>query len=92
MPNAIVTENKKWANVKKNFFNFLMWAIFKVFIEFVTMLLLLLMFWFFGLKACGMLIPWPGIKPTPPGLEGKVLTTGLLVKSTKYLIINISGM
>ena len=34
------------------------------------------MFWFFGHKACGILAPQPGIKPTPPTLEGKVLTTG----------------
>ena len=34
------------------------------------------MFWFFGHKACGILAPWPGIKPTPPALEGEVLTTG----------------
>ena len=34
------------------------------------------MFWFFGHKACGILAPQPGIKPTPPALEGKVLTTG----------------
>ena len=32
------------------------------------------MFWFFGHGACGILGPWPGIKPTPPALEGKVLT------------------
>ena len=24
------------------------------------------MFWFFGHKACGILIVWPGIKPAPP--------------------------
>ena len=34
------------------------------------------MFWFFGPKACGILVPWPGIKPAPPALEGDVLTTG----------------
>ena len=34
------------------------------------------MFWFFGHKACGILALQPGIKPTPPALEGKVLTTG----------------
>ena len=34
-----------------------MWTIFKVFIEFVTILLLSYMFWFFGLKACGILAP-----------------------------------
>ena len=34
------------------------------------------MFWFFGRKACGILAPQPGIEPTPPALEGEVLTTG----------------
>ena len=36
-----------------------MWAIFKVFIEFVTILLLLFMLWFFDLEACGTLPPPP---------------------------------
>ena len=39
------------------------------------------MFWFFGHEACGVLVPQPGIEPTPPALEGKVLTTGLPGKS-----------
>ena len=39
------------------------------------------MFWFFGQEACGILAPWPGFKPAPPALEGKVLTTGLPGKS-----------
>ena len=39
------------------------------------------MFWFFGHEACGILAPWPGIEPTPPALEGEVLTTGLPGKS-----------
>ena len=30
----------------------------------------------FGHKACGILVPQPGIKPATPALEGKVLTTG----------------
>ena len=30
---------------------------------------------FFGHEACGILVPQPGIKPTPLGLESKVLTT-----------------
>ena len=34
------------------------------------------MFWFFGHEACGILTSQPGIEPTPPALEGKVLTTG----------------
>ena len=31
---------------------------------------------FFSRGACGILVPWPGIKPVSPALEGKVLTTG----------------
>ena len=58
------------------FFFFLMWTVFKVFIEFVTILLLFFMFWVFGPEACGILAPRPGVKLTPPALEGKVLTTG----------------
>ena len=41
--------------------------ILKVFIEFVKVLFL-----FFGYEACGILAPTPGIKPTPPALEGEV--------------------
>ena len=52
-----------------------MWTIFKVFIEFITILLLLFMLWFFSQEPCGILAPLPGIKPTPPALEGKALTT-----------------
>ena len=33
------------------------------------------MIWFFILEACGILAPWPGMEPTPPALEGEVLTT-----------------
>ena len=59
-----------------------MWTIFKVFIEFLTILLLcFFMFWFFGREACGILVPRPGIEPTPPALEGEVLTTGKPGKS-----------
>ena len=34
------------------------------------------MFWILGCKACGILVPQPGIRPTSFVLEGKVLTTG----------------
>ena len=34
------------------------------------------MFWCFGHEADGMLAPWPGIEPSPPALEGEVLTIG----------------
>ena len=33
------------------------------------------MFWFFGQEACRILVPQPGLEPTAPALEGKVLTT-----------------
>ena len=35
----------------------------------------------FGHKTYGILVPQPGMEPTPPTLEGKVLTTGLPGKS-----------
>ena len=45
------------------------------------------MFWFFGLEACGILTPRPGIKPTPNPLEAEVLTTGPPGKSL-YIFID----
>ena len=52
-----------------------MWTIFKVFVEFVTILLLFYVL-VFDHEACEILVPPPGIKPTPPTLEGEVLTNG----------------
>ena len=40
-------------------------------------------FFFFGLEICGILFPWPGIKPVPPALEGEILTTGSPEKSSR---------
>ena len=60
---------------------------FIVFIEFVTILLLFYVFCVLG-KACGILTPQPGIEPTLPTLEGKVLTTG---PSGKYLSMTLDG-
>ena len=55
-----------------------MWTIFKVFIQFVTVWLLFqAVGFFFGHEACGIFASWPGIEPTSPELEGKILTTGL---------------
>ena len=39
------------------------------------------MFWFFGLKACGILVPRSGIEPISSALKGEVLITGLSGKS-----------
>ena len=44
------------------------------------------MFCFFGHEACGILAPQPGIKPTLPEWEGKVLTTGPPGKPLKSYI------
>ena len=33
--------------------------------------------------------PWPGMKPTPPALEGRVLITGLLGKSPTWRVSDI---
>ena len=68
---------KSWIRLSDFHFS---WTIFKVFIAFVTILLLIFMFWgfvsfLFGWKECGISAPWLGIEPTPPALEGEVLTT-----------------
>ena len=63
------------------FFFFLMWTIFKVFIEFVTILFPFHILDFFGREACGILAAQPGVKPASPTLEGEVLTTGPAGKS-----------
>ena len=34
------------------------------------------MFWFFICEVCGTLAPRPRTEPTPPVLEGEILTTG----------------
>ena len=70
----------KFLEVYNDFFSFLMQTLFKVFIEFVP-ILLLFMVWFFGQETHAILAPQPRIEPTPPALEGKVLTTGLPGKS-----------
>ena len=33
------------------------------------------MFWFFGHEVCGILVPQPGIRPSPHALESKVFIT-----------------
>ena len=64
------------------FFRLLLWIIFKVYIEFVIILLLSYVLFFFGCKVCGMLASLSLIKPAPPAMEGKVLTSGLLGMSS----------
>ena len=59
----------------KTFFFWMGTIFLKVFVDFVTILLLYYVV-FFGLEACGILTPQPGIEPIPPALEGEVLTPG----------------
>ena len=49
-------------------------------------------FWFSGCEACWILSPQPGIKPVPPTLEGKVLTTGPPGKSPCWVFTVCSSL
>ena len=57
--------------VHVEFFFFLMWTIFKVFIELLRYCFYF-MFWCFGYEAYGILVPRPGMEPASPALEGEV--------------------
>ena len=65
---------------------FLMWTIFKVFIEFITTLFLFSIFWVLGPEACGILASLAGMEPTPPALKCAILTTGPPGKSLMLLL------
>ena len=58
----------------------LIWTIFKVFIEFVTLSFM----FFFWPRGMWDLSSGPGIEPVCPALKGKVLTTGLPAKSHDF--------
>ena len=65
-----------------------MWAIFKVFVEFVTILFLLFVSWFLGREAWGILDPQPRFETAPPALEGEVLISGPLGRYLDFKIHN----
>ena len=67
------------------FFFFWMWIISKVFVKFVT--IFCFTFWFFSHKAHGILVPQPGIEPTPSALGGEILSTGQPGKSAVLVLI-----
>ena len=52
------------------------------------------MFCFFGPEACGILAPPQGIEPTPPALEGEILTTDLQGSPMDaiYILIILEGL
>ena len=68
---------------------FLIWTVFQIFIELVTILLLfyVLVFW---LRGMWDLLPQPGIEPKPPTLDGRVLTTGPPEKSLQSPLFLVS--
>ena len=41
--------------------------------------------------ACGILVPWPGIEPASPALEGRFLATGPPGKSLHWLLIALQS-
>ena len=41
------------------------------------------MFWCFGYKGYGILVPWPGMEPSPSAQNGEVLATEPPSKSQK---------
>ena len=46
------------------------------------------MFWYFGHKAYGILVPEPRMEPSVPAFEGKILATGSPGKSLiEFLLI-----
>ena len=47
---------------------------------------------FSGHEACGILAPQPGIEPTPPALEGEVLTTGLAWLFKMFILFGILSL
>ena len=49
------------------------------------------MFWFFGRESHGILAPQPRIEPTPPTLEGEVLTIGLPGKFQGCTVLGYGG-
>ena len=55
---------------------FVMDHFFKVFIELFYNIASVLCYGFLSTRHMGIMAPGPGIKPTPPSLEGGVLTTG----------------
>ena len=53
---------------------------------------LVFFFFFFGPKACEILVPRPGIEPTFPALEDEVSTSGPPRKSQYQLILDADPM
>ena len=87
-PQPHLRNQQLWGWAWENAVLFLMWTIFKVFIEFVTILLPFYVL-VFGPKACGILALRPGIEPAPPALEGEILTRGPPGRSLRQLLSSL---
>ena len=68
-----MTEARQQQQQQWNIYIFLMWTIFKVFIEFVIISLMFYVsdFFFFGHETHGVLVAWPGIELTSSEKVGK---------------------
>ena len=71
---------------------FLMWTIFKGYIELAAVLLLLRDFWSFGYKTCRTPSPQPGLEPTPPESEGEISAAGAPGKSLNMIKSSLLGI
>ena len=69
-----------WTIFKKYLLNLLRYCFCYLFNFFASVLC-------FGHEACGILAPQSGIKPTPPTLEGEVLTTRTSREVPKYMCL-----
>ena len=76
--------------ILKKYIYFLMWTIFKIFIEFVIVLLLFT-FSFFGVLVMWNLSLATRGQPVPSAMGGKVLITGLLGKSLTIVVQYSTG-
>ena len=66
---------------------FWMWIILKSLLNLLQYCFCLI-FWYFGHKSHGILVPQQGIEPTPSALESEVLTTGSPGKSLLLIFGN----
>ena len=86
--------NKKQVNIERTFhfsrcFFLLMYTIFLKSLLNLLEYCFRFMFWFFGHEAWKILAPQRGIEPSPPALEGDVLTTGPPRKSLEGIFKGI---
>ena len=70
---------------------FLMWTAFTLYLSCYNSSSIVWFVFFFGfsVREHGILVPWPGIEPAPPALEGEILTTGPPRKSQQKFLSQV---